>query len=74
MTLNQEVPSFNLAMAIWEKFACAVGQGTLPKVALYNYHLLYLDTEHGMLKDMIAALKLEDLIYMKLSRTKSIKF
>ena len=43
--------SSNLAMAIWEKSACAVGQGTLPKVVLDNDHLLSLDYEHGMLKD-----------------------
>ena len=46
MTLNQEVPGSSLDMAIWEKSACAVGQGTLPKVVLDNDHLLSLDYEH----------------------------
>ena len=57
MTLNQEVPGSNLASAIWEKSACAVGQGTLPKVVLDNGHLLSIDYEKGMLKDMAAALE-----------------
>ena len=30
-----------------EKSACAVGQGTLPKVVLDNDHLLSLDYEYG---------------------------
>ena len=47
MTLNQEDPGWNLAMAIWEKSACAVWQGTLPKVVLDNDHLLSLDYEYG---------------------------
>ena len=42
MTLNQEVPGSNLDTAIWEKSACAVAQGTLPKVVLDNDHLLSL--------------------------------
>ena len=47
MTLTQEVPGSNLDTAIWEKSACAVGQGTLPKVVLDNNHLLFLDYEYG---------------------------
>ena len=47
MTLNQEVHGSNLDTAIWEKSACAVGQGTLPKVVLDNDYLLYLDYEYG---------------------------
>ena len=48
MTLNQEVPILNLDTTIWEKSACAVGQGTLiPKVVLYNHHLLSLNYEYG---------------------------
>ena len=54
MTLNQEVPGLNLATAIWEKAACAVGQGTLPvgqgtlpKIVKDNDHLLSLDCEYG---------------------------
>ena len=47
MTLNQEVLSSNLDTAIREKSACAVGQGTLPKVVLDNDHLLSLDYEYG---------------------------
>ena len=39
MTLNQEAPGSNVATAIWEKSACAVRQGTLPKVVLDNDHL-----------------------------------
>ena len=47
MTLNQGVPGSNLDTAIWEKFACAVGQGNLPKVVLDNDHLLSLDYKYG---------------------------
>ena len=47
MALNQEVPGSNLNTAIWEKPACDVGQGTLPKVVLDNDHLLSLDYESG---------------------------
>ena len=47
MTLNQEVPGSNLDTAIWEKSACPVGQGTLPKVVLDNDDILSLDYEHG---------------------------
>ena len=64
MTLNQEVAGSNLATIIWEKSACAVGQSTLANVVLDNDHLLYLDYEHGTLKDMIAALKSEDIILL----------
>ena len=45
MTLNQEVPGSNLAIAIQEKSACAVVQSTLLNVVLDNDHLLYLDYE-----------------------------
>ena len=38
-------PGSNLDTAIWEKSACAVGKGTLPKVVLDNDHLLFLDYE-----------------------------
>ena len=47
MILNQEVPGSNLDTAIGKKYACAVGQGTLPKVVLDNDHLLSLDYEYG---------------------------
>ena len=47
MTLNEEVPCSSLDTAIWEKSACAVGQGTLPKVVRDNDHLLSLDYEFG---------------------------
>ena len=47
MILNQEVPGSNLDTAIGEKSACAVGQGTLPKVNLDNDQLLSLDYEYG---------------------------
>ena len=47
MTLNQEVPSSSLDTALSEKSACAVGQGTLPKVVLDNDHLLSLDYEYA---------------------------
>ena len=47
MTLNQEVPGSNLDSAIWEKFTCPAGQGTLPKVVLDNDNLLTLDYEYG---------------------------
>ena len=39
-------PGSSLDTAIWEKSACAVGQGTLPKVVLDNDHLLSLDYEY----------------------------
>ena len=73
ITLNQEVPCSNLATAIWEKSAYAVGQSNLPMSVLDNDHLLSRDYEHGLLKDMITTIKLEYLICTKLSRTKSIK-
>ena len=51
MTVNQELPGSNLAMAFWEN-SCAVGHCTLPKVVLDNDHLLYLDYQYdnGALK------------------------
>ena len=64
----------NLDTAIWEKSACAVGQGTLHNVVLDNDYLLYLDYENGMLKDLMAAVESEYIIYTKLRCTKSIKF
>ena len=33
-------------ISIWDKSACAVGQGTLPKVVLDNDYLLSLDYEN----------------------------
>ena len=40
-------PPFESCNAIWENSTCAVGQGTSPKVVLYNDHLLCLDYEYG---------------------------
>ena len=40
-------PGSSLDKTIGEKSACAVGQGTLPKVDLDNDHLLPLDYEYG---------------------------
>ena len=40
MTLNQEVPFKSPQGHLRKKSACAVGQGTLPKVVLDNDHLL----------------------------------
>ena len=48
MTLNQEVPRLNLNTAIIEKSACAVAQGTLPKVVIDNDHLLCIDYEYSI--------------------------
>ena len=45
--------------------ACVVGQGTLPKVVLDNDDLLSLDYEIGMLKNLMAALESEYIIYTK---------
>ena len=47
MFLNQEVRGSNLDKAIGEKSACAVVQGTLPKIVLDNDHILSLDYEYG---------------------------
>ena len=57
MTLNQEVPGSYLDTAIWEKTACAVGQGTLPKVVMDNDHLLSLDYEYGNGKILYCLIK-----------------
>ena len=73
MVLHQEVPGLILETAIGEKSSYTVGEGTLPNVFLDNDHLLYLDYEHDMLKDMIAALDSEYIMYTKLRRTNSIK-
>ena len=49
--------TWNIRVNYKFKSACAVGQGTLPKVGLANDHLLSLNYECGTLKDMISPLE-----------------
>ena len=50
-----------------------VGDSELGCHRLKSRHVLFLDYELGSLKDMIAALEWDYIIYMKLRRTKSMK-
>ena len=47
MALNEKFPVRISTQPSEEKCACAVGQGTFPKVVLVNDHLLSLDYEYG---------------------------
>ena len=74
MALNQEVPCSNIITKLLKNILLVLLDKALyVRVVVYNCQLLSLHYENDILKDMIAALQSEYIIYTKFRLTKSLE-